>query len=126
MDVPRGSADWPLLGFILMIDEFRSDNGATRFVTGSHQWLNTPQETIADPRAADDAQALAYGAAGSLLVFNGSAWHGHAANTSNASRRSLQGAFIPRGGRAATDFAGRMQPDTRARLGPVARHLLSL
>ena len=26
--------DWPLVGFILMVDEFRPDNGATRFVPG--------------------------------------------------------------------------------------------
>src|SRR5262249_15443178 len=36
VDVRRDSADWPLLSFILMIDEFRPDNGATRFVPGSH------------------------------------------------------------------------------------------
>jgi len=43
VDVPRDSADWPLLGFILMIDEFRPDNGATRFVPGSHRWLRPPR-----------------------------------------------------------------------------------
>lgn len=30
VDVRRDSADWPLVGFILMVDEFRPDNGATR------------------------------------------------------------------------------------------------
>ncbi len=69
---------------------------------------------------------LACGEAGSLLVFNGSAWHGHTANTSSGPRRSLQGAFIPREGRAGTDFAARMQPETRARLGPVAQYVLAL
>ena len=29
---------WPMLGFIVMVDEFRTDNGATRFVPGSHKW----------------------------------------------------------------------------------------
>jgi hypothetical protein len=117
VDVRRHSADWPLLGFILMIDEFRPDNGATRFVPGSHRWTGTPQ---------DDGQVLACGNAGSLLIFNGSAWHGHTANTSCMPRRSLQGAFIPRDGCAATDFAARMAPETRARLGSVARHVLAL
>ena len=96
VDVRRDSADWPLLGFILMVDEFRPDNGATRFVPGS------------------------------LLIFNGSAWHGHAANTSSGPRRSIQGAFIPRDGRAGTDFAAGIQPETRARLGPLARQVLAL
>jgi ectoine hydroxylase-related dioxygenase (phytanoyl-CoA dioxygenase family) len=68
----------------------------------------------------------AHGAAGSLLIFNGSTWHGHSANTSGRPRRSIQGAFIPREGRAGTDFAARMQPRTRARLSPLARQVLAL
>jgi len=124
-DVQRESADWPLLGFILMVDEFRPDNGATRFVPRSHDWPGTPADANADRRA-EHGEVLASGTAGSLLVFNGSAWHGHAANTSSRPRRSLQGAFIPRDGRAGTDFAKRMTPETRARLSRLARHVLAL
>jgi hypothetical protein len=126
VDVQRESVDWPLLGFILMVDEFRPDNGATRFVPGSHRWSSTPKDSISDLRARHDGQVLACGNAGSLLIFNGPAWHGHTANVSSQPRRSLQGAFIPRNGRAGTDFAARMQPETRARLGPLARHVLAL
>ena len=89
VDVRRDSADWPLLGFILMIDEFRPDNGATRFVPGSQRWSRTPDAILADLRADHDGQMLACGPAGSLIVFNGSAWHGHSANTSSGPRRSL-------------------------------------
>jgi phytanoyl-CoA dioxygenase PhyH len=126
VDVGRESADWPLLGFILMVDEFRPDNGATRFVPGSHLWSGTPEGTLPDPRVEHLGEVLACGSAGSLVIFNGSAWHGHGANTSNGPRRSLQGAFIPRDGRAGTDFGARMQPESRARLGPLARHVLAL
>jgi hypothetical protein len=126
VDVRRDSPDWPLLSFILMIDEFRPDNGATRFVPGSHQWPGTPADSVADLRANHAGQVLACSAAGSLLVFNGSAWHSHTANVSSGPRRSLQGAFIPRDGRAGTDFAARMQPETRARLGSLARQVLVL
>lgn len=126
VDARRDSADWPLLGFILMVDEFRLDNGATRFVPGSHRWPGAPEDTLTDLRAEHDNQVSACGTAGSLLVFNGSAWHGHGPNTSSGPRRSLQGAFIPREGRAGTDFASRMQPETLRRLGPVARYVLAL
>jgi ectoine hydroxylase-related dioxygenase (phytanoyl-CoA dioxygenase family) len=68
----------------------------------------------------------ACGPAGSLLVFNGSAWHGHGDNASSRPRRSLQGAYIPREGRAGTDFRARMRPETRARLGPLAEYVLAL
>ena len=122
VDVRRGSADWPLLGFILMIDAFRPENGATRFVPGSHEWLNAPED---DPGVRADEER-ACGPAGSLLVFNGSAWHEHGANVTDRPRRSIQGAFVPRDGKAWTDFAVRMQPETRARLSPFARYLLSL
>lgn len=123
MDVARECVDWPLVGFIFMIDEFRSDNGATRFVPGSHRWVRTPQDVVADLRAPCAGQVLACGKAGSLLVFNGSTWHGHTANTSSGPRRSLQGAFIPQDGRAGTDFAARMSPETRSRLSTLALQL---
>ena len=126
VDVPRNSDDWPLCGFILMVDEFRPDNGATRFVPGSHRWPGTPKDTMSDVRAAHDGEVLACGAAGSMLVFNGSAWHGHTANASKLPRRSIQGAFIPGGGRAGTDFAARMQPAIRARLSALAHAVLAL
>jgi len=126
VDVQRGSADWPLVGFILMVDEFRTDNGATRFVPGSHRALCAPGEVMPDPGADHEDQVLACGPAGSLLLFNGSTWHGHSANTSVTPRRSLQGAFIPRDGRAGTDFAARTRPETGERLGPLARYVLQL
>ena len=126
VDVRRDSADWPLVGFILMVDEFRPDNGATRFVHGSHRWQNTPEYVMANRRADHEGQELACGPVGSLVIFNGSVWHGHTANTTAAPRRSIQGAFIPRAGQSGTDFGARMGPETRARLGPLARHILAL
>jgi phytanoyl-CoA dioxygenase PhyH len=126
VDVRRDSGDWPLLSFILMIDEFRPENGATRFVPGSHRLLSAPQDTGCDLRADYDGQVLACGPAGSLLIFNGSAWHDHSANTSDKPRRSVQGAFIPCGGQAGTDFEARVQPETRARLSPLARYVLGI
>ena len=126
VDVDRRSADWPLVGFILMIDEFRPDNGATRFVPGSHLRTDIPAGEIPEALVASTNQVAACGPAGSLIVFHGSTWHGHGTNMSSGPRRSLQGAYIPRAGRSGTDFAARMDPATRQRLGPLAQHLLGL
>ncbi|CAN5553407.1 hypothetical protein BH10PLA2_BH10PLA2_24080 [soil metagenome] len=126
VDVQRDSVDWPLLGFILMVDDFRPDNGATCFVPGSHCWLDCPPDLDLDLRAVTDREVRAVGNAGSLIIFHGSTWHGHSANRSDCSRRSLQGAFIPQGGNAATNFAARMRPETLARLGPLARRVLDI
>ena len=40
--------------------------------------------------------------------------------------KDVQGAFIPRGGRASTNFWRRMPSETRARLGSVAHHVLAI
>jgi hypothetical protein len=120
VDVQREADGWPLVGFILMVDEFRPENGATRFVPGSH-WL--------EKEPGDDArggQVLACGPAGSIILFNGSVWHGHAANRSTGRRRSIQGAFIPREARAAIDQASRIRPETLGRIGDLARYVLDL
>jgi ectoine hydroxylase-related dioxygenase (phytanoyl-CoA dioxygenase family) len=126
VDVDRGSSDWPLVGFILMVDAFTADNGATRFVPGTHRWRKTPQDSMQDCKADNDDQVLACGPAGSLLIFNGSTWHGHTANRTDRPRRSLQGAFIPVNGQSATDLIGRMTAETRKRLGPAALRVLGL
>jgi ectoine hydroxylase-related dioxygenase (phytanoyl-CoA dioxygenase family) len=124
VDVQRDSADWPLLSFIFMIDAFTPDNGATRFIPGSHRWGHSPRDARLHEFAAQLVSAC--GPAGSLLVFNGSTWHGQGMNGSTRPRRSLQGAFIPRDGRAATDFGARMPRETFERLTPLARQVLGL
>ena len=126
VDVQRDSTDWPLVGFILMVDEFRPENGATRFVPGSHRWPHPPETQFSEARGDHGGQVQACGPAGSLVIFHGSTWHDHAANASDEPRRSLQGAFIPRDGKAAEDFAARLQPETRARLSSLARYVLAI
>jgi len=62
VDFERVDDGWPMVGFIIMVDEFRSDNGATRFVPGSH--MKNP--------TADDVEVMACGPAGSIIIYNGS------------------------------------------------------
>ena len=125
VDVKHGTDGWPLVGFIVRVDEFHSENGATRFVPGSHRWPGEPK-VWQDSADTHDGEVLACGPAGSVIIFNGSVWHGHSANRSNRSRRSVQGAFIPREARAAIDQASRIRPDTLGRLGGLARYILDV
>lgn len=124
VDVKRNADGWPLVGFIVMVDEFHAENGATRFVPGSHIWPREPDELKAATDAYDEV--LACGPAGSVIVFNGSVWHGYAANRSGRCRRSVQGAFIPRESRAAIDQASRMRPETFERIGGLAKYILDV
>ena len=121
----RHQADgWPMVGFIFMVGEFRSDNGATRFVPGSHTWLTVPGESMKDPATNHAHQVLACGAAGSLIVYNGSIWHGHSANRTGVPRRSIQGAYIRRDAEPAIHQAERIRPETLGRISDLAKYVL--
>src|SRR5947209_9319072 len=117
VDFRREADGWPMVGFIIMVDEFRSDNGATRFVPGSHFAPNVPGDVIEDATADHENRALAQGSAGSIIIYNGSVWHGHSANRSAKPRRSIQGAFIRREAQSAVNHAARIRPETLDRIG---------
>lgn len=112
-DVERGA--WPMLGFIFMIDDFRRDNGATRFVPGSHLTAAAPS----------GGEVYGCGPAGSLIVYNGAVWHGYGANATDRARRSIQGAYIRRDAQG-FPLAARMLPETLGRVAPLARYLLAV
>jgi len=126
VDIKRDSGDLPMIGFILMVDDFRPDNGATRFVPGSHKWPTVPKEVMQDRQAEYKGEVPACGPAGSLIIFNGSIWHGHTANKSAIARRSIQGYFVKREAQSGIDLSARMQPETLARIGPLARYVLAI
>jgi ectoine hydroxylase-related dioxygenase (phytanoyl-CoA dioxygenase family) len=108
---------WPMVGFILMIDGFTEDNGATRMVPRSQS----------QSRLSPNAQSVAAcGPAGTMLIYNGSIWHGHGTNLTPMPRRSIQGALIRSDQKSAVDHARETQPDTAVRLSTTARTLLGL
>jgi len=125
-DLARGSEDAPLLGFILMIDSFREENGATRFVPTSHNWTDLPRDRLSDARAKYSGEVLGCGERGTMIIFNGAIWHGHTANMTRESRRSIQGYFVRRSARSGFDFRNRLLPAARNRMSPLARYLLAL
>jgi len=125
VDYAPDSHGWTMVGFIFMVDEFRSDNGATRFVPGSHLWSGAPHDLLGDLKADYPGQVLACGPAGSMIVFNGSVWHGHTVNRSDAPRRSLQGAYIRREAQSGVDLPARMRTETLSRISPLAKYVLA-
>jgi ectoine hydroxylase-related dioxygenase (phytanoyl-CoA dioxygenase family) len=115
-----------MVGFIIMVDEFRSDNGATRFVPGSHLATNVPGDAMKDATAEYDGEVMACGLAGSIIIDNGSVWHGWTANRSTKARRSIQGAFIGRECQSGINLRARMRPETLGRIGVLAKYLLDV
>lgn len=125
-DLPRSSEDAPLFGFILMIDRFRRDNGATRFVPGSHHWPNVPSDIVSDTRAQYPGEVLASGEPGTMVLFNAAIWHGHTANVTARPRRSIQGYFVKRNVAQGFCFRDRLAAHVQTRMSSLARYLLAL
>jgi ectoine hydroxylase-related dioxygenase (phytanoyl-CoA dioxygenase family) len=117
VDFPSDAQGWPMVGFIFTIDDFTPENGATCFVRGSQGKRGLSVSSKLTP---------ACGPAGSMIVFNGSVWHGHGPNQTNQSRRSIQGAYIRRTEISGANLPARMQPETLHRFGELAKYLLAL
>ena len=81
---------------IWLLDDFTSDNGATRLVPGTHHLLTPPPKSLANPASRHPDQKIIRGCAGSVLVFNGHLWHSGTRNETNLSRRVLQCLFVGR------------------------------
>ncbi|HEX8174942.1 MAG TPA: phytanoyl-CoA dioxygenase family protein [Pyrinomonadaceae bacterium] len=126
VDYRADAYGWPMVGFIFMVDDFRIDNGATRFVPGSHKWPTIPDDLTSNSLTDYEKQVVACGRAGSVIVYNGSVWHGHAANLSGEPRRSIQGAYIRREAKSSVNLPARMLPETLARISPLAKYLLAV
>jgi hypothetical protein len=126
VDLPRGSKDAPMVGFILMIDPFQQYNGATRFVPTSQNWPESPSDRLLSAGNDCQHQVLACGRQGSMIIFNGAIWHGHTANSTAKPRRSVQGYFVKRSAESGLNFGERMLPETLNRISPLARYLLSV
>jgi ectoine hydroxylase-related dioxygenase (phytanoyl-CoA dioxygenase family) len=126
VDFERDSQGWTMVGFIFMVDEFRSDNGPTRFVPGSHLWADIPHNRLGDQKVDHPGQTLACGPAGSMILFNGSVWHGHGVNYCDEPRRSIQGAYVRRDEKSGENLRARMQPETLSRISPLAIYVVGV
>src|SRR5262249_9862525 len=71
IDFPGDADGWPMVGFILMVDPFGPENGATRFVPGSHLKPTAPGGAGPDLEAGHEDEVPACGPAGSVIVYNG-------------------------------------------------------
>jgi ectoine hydroxylase-related dioxygenase (phytanoyl-CoA dioxygenase family) len=65
------------------ITDFTAENGATRLVPGSHRADRNPELGVAHPTIAAEMRR------GSVLVFDGSIWHGGGANTTDHRRTGI-------------------------------------
>ncbi len=122
----RGTGRYHVVNSMWMLDDMTADNGATRIVPGSHLFPGRVGEEVSDRLAPHPGEVLLEAPAGSVGVFNGSAWHSCTHNRSGAQRRLLHCAFIAREHRQQTDQREHLRPETDRRLTPLARYVLDV
>jgi ectoine hydroxylase-related dioxygenase (phytanoyl-CoA dioxygenase family) len=106
--------------FILCLDPFDEENGATRVVPGSHTWVD------ADLSGATTYESVpAEAPAGSLIVYTDMLLHGTGANLSaDRERASLNFGYCPPWCRPMINYPLALDPEVMAEASPTVRQLL--
>ena len=111
---------------IWLLDDFTTENGATRFVPGSHRWRTRPQDVLADPSAPHPDEVLLLGRAGDVAVMNSHLWHGGTANRTQAPRLAMHAFYCRRDKPQQQYQKGILRPEVQAALRPEVRGILAL
>lgn len=123
--IPDEKGYW-VANTVWMLDDFTTENGATRAVPGSHRWGMLPQQALEDPSASHPDEVLVTGKAGTVVVMNAHLWHGGTANRTSGHRRAMH-AFYTRWDKPQQQYQKKLlRPEVQARLSPTIRKLLAL
>ena len=119
-DLRSFSGTLPLMAqWLVMLDEFTDDNGATYLLSGSHRLADAPDEEDFFQRA-----TRAVGPAGSIVMFDSNLWHAAGANKSAGPRRALTIAFTRPFLKQQLDYPRALGYVQAERLSPRLRQLL--
>lgn len=119
VDLTPDRGEGVALGAMVMLDDFRPDNGATEFVPGSHRWADQP---IDDGIRGE----LLCGSAGDVCYFDPRIHHRSTRNTSEHPRRSVLVQMIRPWMKQRFDVAAMLGADLCDGLSPVAARRLGL
>jgi hypothetical protein len=108
---------------VWLLDDFTAENGATRFVAGSHRWRRLPEPDFYE---AHPGEQLVLGKAGDVVVMNAHMWHGGTANRTAIPRRAMH-VYYTRYDQPQQQYQKRwLSAAVQARLSPAARGILAL
>ncbi|MFZ4508024.1 MAG: phytanoyl-CoA dioxygenase family protein [Fimbriimonas sp.] len=121
------AGDWQVCNSIWLLDDFTTENGATRAVPGSHNWgTKVPSDDMADPTQPHPDEILLLAPAGTAVVFNSHTWHGGTLNRTANRRRAVHSYWTRRHNGQQLDQAKYIREETLARLSPAHRWLLDV
>lgn len=111
---------------IWLLDEFTSENGATRVVPGTHTSTQLPQDTIDNLEAAHPDEQLLIAPAGTVYIFNSHVWHGGTQNKTKKLRRSIHSYFCTSDQPQQIDQSRYITEETKQRIGSLGVKILNV
>lgn len=109
-----------------MLDDFTTENGATRIVPGTHKSGKLPKEVMADPNLPHPDEIVGQGKAGDVLIFNGHCWHAGGRNSTDNVRRAILVHYIRGDHPQDLNQKEALSPEVQAKMSPRERELLGL
>ncbi len=118
--------DYKVCNSIWLLDDFTTDNGATRIVPGTHKSDRLPDEVMKDPNLSHPEEILINAPAGSVFIFNSHVWHGGTENRTSNIRRSIHSYFCTRDQPQQIDQRKYLTQETSNRLSVRAKEILDV
>lgn len=116
--MPGGA--FPLMAVVTwLLEDFTDDNGATRIVPGTQRRPEFPPDGVETP-----GEVTITGSRGSVLIMDGSVWHGGGANRSTGTRWCILSTYVRWFFKSAFDFSQNMPADFYAELTPRQKQLM--
>jgi ectoine hydroxylase-related dioxygenase (phytanoyl-CoA dioxygenase family) len=111
------------MNLIWCFDDIHSENGATRYIPGSHRW-----QRIEDVPPDAEARLVSFTApSGSVIAMEGRMWHTSGSNITKNERRAMAFAYYVRGFlRGQVNWDVTLSEKTKASLDEDARQLLGM
>jgi ectoine hydroxylase-related dioxygenase (phytanoyl-CoA dioxygenase family) len=127
-DWKERTADEPyyIVNSIWLLDDFTEENGATRFVPGTHKMKGLPKDHVEDPRAPHPDQVLLIAPKGTVAVFNSHLWHGGTLNRSNGTRMCIHSSYVSRDSEQQTNQREYFRKKTNDRISDAAKYILDI
>lgn len=120
------AGDFHVCNSIWLLDDFTTENGATRVVPGSQNWSKTPQQEMTNAMDPHPNETILVAPAGTVVIFNSHTWHGGTLNRTDRPRRAMHSYFCRRDQKQQTDQRASLSPETVARLSPAAQVVLDV
>ena len=125
-DALNDPPEFSVCNSLWMLDDFTAENGAVRYVPGTHLSGQLPADVLSTPEAEHPDQKLVTGRAGTVLVMNAHLWHGGLPNLTENPRRALH-IFFARSDHPQPQYQTQLlREETQAALTPGQRKILAL